>query len=295
MRSLRFTVTTEYDGKKVLQFLRGSAGFSAKLVRSLKNYPEGIQLNGEHTRTVDFIHTGDVVTVNLPEDEAMVESAGFDPDTLDILYEDEDVIVINKPATLAIHPSHNHQGDTLANLLAAHLVREGKTATFRAVGRLDKGTSGIVVCALNSFAASKLQAQIEKTYFAIPTGRYEGEGTIDAPIYRPDPIKTIRCVDSRGDKAVTHWTALRTGDDLSFVEVHLETGRTHQIRVHFASLGTPLAGDTLYGTPREDISHQALHCGRAEFTHPYTGKRLRFEAPIPSDMEQVLALVKKEG
>lgn len=288
MRTLHFTVTSEYDGRKVLHFLRGSAGLSAKLVRSLKNYDNGIQLNGEHVRTVDLIHTGDVVTVNLPEDNTMVESAGFDPDTLDILYEDEDVIVINKPATLAVHPSHNHQGDTLANLLAAHLVREGKTSTFRAVGRLDKGTSGIVVCALNSYAASKLQAQIDKTYFAIPTGKYEGSGTIDAPIYRPDPIKTIRCVDPRGDEAVTHWTALKTGEDLSLVEVHLETGRTHQIRVHFASLGTPLAGDTLYGVPREDITHQALHCGRAKFTHPYTGKRLCFEAPIPEDMARLL-------
>lgn len=237
---------------------------------------------------MDLIHTGDILTVNLPEDPSMVSHEGFDPDALEVLFEDDDLIVINKPAMLAIHPSHNHQGDTLANLLAAHLVKEGKTSTFRAVGRLDKGTSGIVVCALNSYAASKLQAQIDKTYYAIPSGKYEGEGTIDAPIYRPDPIHTYRTVDPRGDYAVTHWKALKTGEDMSLVEVHLETGRTHQIRVHFQSLGTPLIGDTMYGTPREDICHQALHCGHAEFLHPYTGERLSFDAPMPPEMEQFI-------
>ncbi len=283
MRTLSFSVTEDYNGRKVLHFLRGSAGLSTKLIRRLKTIDNGILLNGQHTRTIDLLHTGDTLTVNLPEDRNMVSAEGFDPDALEILYEDDDLIAVNKPADLAIHPSHNHQGDTLANLLAAHLAKEGKQAVFRAVGRLDKGTSGIVVCALNAYAAARLQARIDKTYYAIPSGRYEGSGTIDTPIYRPDPIKTIRTVDPRGDHAVTHWTALATGETASLVEVKLETGRTHQIRVHFASLGTPLVGDYLYGTPIPEMQHQALHCGKATFLHPYTGEKICLEAPFPAD------------
>ena len=320
MRRLDFVVTSEYDNASVMAVLKQRAGLSSKLIRTLKHYDDGILLNGVHIRTVDPVHEGDTLTVNIPSDEPTVDSAGFDPDALDILYEDDDLVVVNKPADLAVHPSHNHQGDTLANLLAAHLEKEGKPATFRAVGRLDKGTSGSMVCATNQFAASKLQAQIHKTYFAIPSGYYEGSGTIDAPIYRPDPILTVRVVDERGDRAITHWTALATGavplnlgeknpehtlyneppatDDngripATLVKVNLETGRTHQIRVHFASRGTPLLGDTMYGYPRTDIARQALHCGHAEFTHPYTGEPLVIDAPLPKDMSDLVAYLKK--
>ena len=157
------------------------------------------------------------------------------------------------------------------------------------MGRLDKGTSGVMVCALNAYAADRLQRGVKKVYLAVPSGKYEGSGTIDAPIFRPDPILTIRVVDDRGDRAVTHWKALQTGEDRSLVEVRLETGRTHQIRVHFASLGTPLLGDTLYGTASEEIHRHALHCARAEFLHPVTGEALSFEAPLPEDMENLLS------
>ncbi|HPZ00206.1 MAG TPA: RluA family pseudouridine synthase [Clostridiales bacterium] len=288
MRTLHFTVPKSDDGKKVLHFLKKSAGLSTKLIRRLKVEENGILLNGKPTRTVDLLSAGDLLTLHLPEDKEMVSYEGFDPDSLDILYEDEDIIVINKPAGMAMHPSHNHQGDTLANLLAAYLAKQGKTCSFRAVGRLDKGTSGIVVCALHSFAASRLQGNIRKTYYAIPAGKYEGSGTIREPIFRPDPMKTLRTTDPRGVPAVTHWKALRTGEEASLLEIHLETGRTHQIRVHFASLGTPLIGDRLYGIPRDDISHQALHCGKAEFIHPYTGEKLCLEAPLPVDFSALL-------
>ena len=131
MRTLSFSVTEDYNGRKVLHFLRGSAGLSTKLIRRLKTIDNGILLNGQHARTIDLLHTGDTLTVSLPEDRNMVSAEGFDPDALEILYEDDDLIAVNKPADLAIHPSHNHQGDTLANLLAAHLAKEGKQAVFR--------------------------------------------------------------------------------------------------------------------------------------------------------------------
>lgn len=310
MRTLEFIVPSEYDGRKVLHYLRGSAGLSSRLIRNLKMFENGMMLNGVHVRTVDIIHTGDRITVNLPEDEVAETAADIyempsllsensDVDAsftftslsdygVEILYEDEDLIVVNKPATLAIHPSHNHQGDTLANLIAAYLKTKNRVSVFRAVGRLDKGTSGIVICALNAFAANKLQGNIRKTYYALPSGHYSGSGTVNAPIYRPDPIKTYRTVDPRGDYAVTHWTAVKTSEKMSLVRVNLETGRTHQIRVHFAHLGTPLVGDTMYGEPDVRISHQALHCGEAAFKHPYSGDDIVITADIPQDMQKLI-------
>ena len=301
MRTLEYKIPCEYNEKRVLSFLKSEAGLSSRLIRALKMHENGLLLNGVHVRTVDILHEGDILTVNIPEDdmdEELCRYDGADFGSLQILYEDDDLIALNKPAILAIHPSHNHQGDTLANLLAGYLKSKNKKAVFRAVGRLDKGTSGIVICALNAFAANKLQGKIEKTYFAIPSGIYPDNGTIDAPIYRPDPIKTYRTVDKRGDRAVTHFRVIKAGEmpdgtRASFVKVNIETGRTHQIRVHFASIGTPLLGDTMYGVPRDDISHQALHCGCASFLQPFTGETITLSAPIPDDMQKILDNIHK--
>ena len=294
MRTLTFTISSEYDNHKALHYLRGSAGLSSRIIRNLKTYDDGILLNGEPVRTIDPVHTGDVLTVNLPDDPPESIPPLPDPEFLEgplpeILYEDEDLLIVNKPGTMAVHPSHNHQGDTLANFVTWHLNRQGKNGvTFRAAGRLDKGTSGIVVCALNAYAADRLQRGVSKVYYAVPTGRFAGSGTIDAPIFRPDPILTLRVVDERGDKAVTHWEALRTGEDRSLVRVTLETGRTHQIRVHFAHLGAPLLGDTLYGTPSEELPRHALHCGHAELVHPVTGKVISVDATLPEEMNRLI-------
>ncbi len=141
---------------------------------------------------------------------------------------------------------------------------------------------------MNSHAAARLSGRVEKTYYAIATAQFTGEGTIDAPIWRPDPMKTLRTVDARGDRAVTHWKALATDGSLTLLEIRLETGRTHQIRVHFASLGAPLLGDTMYGTPDARISHQALHCGRLTLNHPVTNEVLQCEAAMPAEMEAVV-------
>ena len=293
MRTLNFVVPEEYETRKVLHYLRGRAGLSSRVIRNLKTYDDGILRNGEPVRTIDLLHAGDVLTVNLPDDPAdqippLPDPEFFEQELPTILYEDEDLLIFNKPGTIAVHPSHNHQGDTLANYLSWHLRQKGRTAAFRAVGRLDKGTSGVMVCALNAYAADRLQRGVKKTYLAVPTGKYEGSGTIDAPIFRPDPILTLRTVDERGNPAVTHWEAVRTGEDRSLVRVKLETGRTHQIRVHFAYLGTPLLGDTLYGAPSEEIRRHALHCAHAELIHPVTGEQIAVDAPLPEDMRHLI-------
>lgn len=285
-RKLQYAIPNEYSSKRVLDFLK-HLGFSHRLITKLKQTPDGILLNGEHIRTIDPMSEGDVLEINLPTDKK--ESISIPVEMpLDIIYEDDDVLVLNKPAMLAVHESHNHLGDTLSNAVAFHLKKEGKPSVFRAVGRLDKGTSGLMVCALNRYAASRLSGKIKKQYLAIATGIYEGEGTIDAPIYRPDPILTVRTVDERGEKAITHWTALKNDGENTLLRVKLETGRTHQIRVHFASLGTPLVGDTMYGTPDWRISHQALHCCECRFIHPVKNEKMHFFCDMPDDMKSII-------
>lgn len=285
-RRLQYTIPHEYSSRRVLDFLK-HLGFSHRLITKLKQTPDGILLNGEHIRTIDPMSEGDVLEINLPTDKK--ESISIPVEMpLDIIYEDDDILVLNKPAMLAVHESHNHLGDTLSNAVAFHLKKEGKPSAFRAVGRLDKGTSGLMVCALNRYAASRLSGKIKKQYLAIATGIYEGEGTIDAPIYRPDPILTVRTVDERGERAITHWKALKNDGKNTLLRVKLETGRTHQIRVHFASLGTPLVGDTMYGTPDGRICHQALHCCECRFIHPVKNEEMHFFCDMPDDMKKII-------
>ena len=285
-RKIEYVIDEEFNQKKVLDFLKRGQGYSHRIITKLKHRPDGLLLNGEHIRTIDLLRTGDVLTVNLPEDEEGISIPVEMP--LDIIYEDDDIIVVNKPASVAVHESHNHLGDALSNAIAYHLKSEGKASVFRAVGRLDKGTSGVMVCALNRYAASVLNGKIEKEYLAVANGHFEGEGTIDKPIFRPDPIITLRTVDERGDRALTHWQALKSDGKSTLLRIKLETGRTHQIRVHFAHLGAPLVGDTMYGEKDERISHQALHCEKCSFVHPVTKKEMTFTAEIPEDFENVI-------
>ena len=291
MRRIEFIIPPDYDGKTVYTFLKGKAKISLGLLRSLKRVENGIELCGNHIRTVDPVHTGDKLAITIPDDEVCTDSDGGKEITAliepDVIYEDEDVLVVNKPALLPIHESHNHQGDTLQNVVGAYLQKKGKSASFRAIGRLDKGTSGLVVCALNRYCAARLSGNIGKEYLAVATGEYNEEGTIDTPIYRPDPMKTYRTVDERGDRAVTHYRPEKTGGGLTLLRINLETGRTHQIRVHFSSLGTPLVGDTMYGTPDDRVLHQCLHCAKVSFIHPLTGDEIVCEAPMPKDMNDI--------
>ena len=286
-RKLEYIVDEAYDGKKLKAFMRVRVKTSSSTLNKLKNDPLGLLLNGEHVRTVDIVHTGDVLTVNIPEESCDIPPADFDD--LDIVYEDEDILVINKPAGLAMHPTHNHQGDTLANKVAGYFASKNHSFVFRAIGRLDKCTSGLVLLALNRHAASVLSENIEKTYIAVVGGEYHGSGTIDRNIYRPDPMKTLRAADETGEKgerAVTHYKVLSTDGNRSIVEIHLETGRTHQIRVHFSSMGTPLVGDEMYGSADKGADRALLHCAVMEFKHPITKVDMKLRAELPEDMKK---------
>lgn len=269
-------------GQEVKQILR-SRGVSVRLINQLKRTPNGMIINGEKVvRTVDICAAGDTILLSIPSDEKPLPALAYD---LDILYEDSDIVVVNKPAGLPIHPSRLHQGNTLANAIAA---RYG--VTFRAAGRLDKGTSGIVVVCLHCFAAAKLNANVKKTYTALVHGEYHGTGTFNHTIYRPT-ISTVRACrdysDARepGDEtAITHWQAQEYNAGVTRLRINLETGRTHQIRVHFAHQGTPLVGDDYYGAPNWDKPGHALHCGEARFTHPVTEKWMEFACAPPWDV-----------
>ncbi len=281
-RELRFTIPPEYDEKKVIHYLRGAAGLSARLVILLKHSPGGIRCNGAHMRTIDRLHAGDSLVLSLPETGVAPFCAGR---PLEILYEDDDLLALNKAPGLVVHPSHNHQGDTLANAVAAYYAEQGRALPFRCIGRLDKGTSGVVVCALNAFAASRLSGGLQKEYLAVAGGLFSGSGVFDTPIYRPDPHKTLRaCGAVPGAKAaLTHWEALEQHPQGTLLRVTPETGRTHQIRVHFAHAGAPLLGDDMYGGAERQLERPLLHCLRVRLIHPVSGEEMAFTAPPPPD------------
>ena len=284
-RKIEFFIDNDNGNVKIKDYLKHK-GVSHRMLCVLKRTENGILKNGVGARSIDILNSGDTLTLNLPSDEGTA-SAVPAAIPLDIIHEDDDILVINKKPDIAMHESHNHRCDALSNAVAFHLMKEGKECVFRSVGRLDKGTSGIVVCALNKFSAAKLSGKIYKEYLAVAGGEFYGDGVIDKPIIRPDPMKTLRDVGVGGERAVTHWKSLKVKNGCTLLRIHLETGRTHQIRVHFKSLGAPLVGDDMYGSTDKRLSHQALHCCFVRFTHPVTEKIMEFTAPMPDDMNKL--------
>lgn len=290
-KQLVFNVADEFDGITVNDFLRAKCSVSYRLIKKLKRVPMGITSNGEHIRTIDLLHGGDVVILNLPDDENPTEPNSI---PIDIIYEDDSVAVINKPYGMPVHPSRDHVDDTLANAFSAHLIERGESnSAFRVINRLDRDTTGLVLTAKNAHAAAMLHGHTDKVYYAICQGILKGSGTIDAPIRVMEGHGIQREVGEGGIRAVTHWRAVQNMQitapngsihKLTLLEIHLETGRTHQIRVHFTSLGMPLAGDDMYGGSWDLIQRQALHCGQLSFNHPITGQPMHFSAPLSSDM-----------
>ncbi len=284
MRKLNYVVTAEYAARPLLHFLRGGAKLSARIVATLRHTENSVLVNGNPARLIDKVSEGDKIAVFIPE---KTEPPQLFEMELDIIYEDDDLLVINKPSGISVHPTYNHPNGTLSNAVANYLIKNGGTpSAARAVGRLDKVTSGVIIFAKHSVAASLLNGELQKTYFAIVHGEMCGFGTVDVPIYRPDNTKTVRAVGEGGDEAVTHWQAVETRGDLTLVKIKTETGRTHQIRVHLAHIGHPLAGDEMYGgTAVGNINRAALHCAEITIMHPITKEQLTFTAPMPEDMK----------
>lgn len=273
---LDYTVTPDFEGRSLGEFLK-NCKLSRRLIIALKRTPDGMMINGESAKTIYLLKRGDRVSVTLPDDSTQIE-----PNSelrVPILFEDEHIIIFNKPAQMPCHPSIKHRTDTLANYFA-YLYPD---KTFRCINRLDRDTSGLCICAKDSFSANALSGKVEKTYFAAVGGLVSQSGTVDAPIARERESIITRCVRSDGQRAVTHYRPIARTDSHTLLEIRLETGRTHQIRVHMAHILHPLSGDSLYGGDSK-MQRQALHCARLEFIHPISNEKITVECPIAEDI-----------
>lgn len=279
--------------KTVEQFLL-SNGYSAALIRRLRHTEQSILKNGSPVYTTYRLDEGDSLAVTLPEEHGS-ENIVPVPMDLDIRYEDRDLLVVNKAAGIPIHPSQGNHDNTLANGIAWYLGEKGEAATYRAINRLDRDTTGLLILARHALSACMLSEMvrthaIRRCYLAAASGLVPPEGVIDAPIARTCDSTIERCVDfERGDSARTHYRTLcyNRDTDCSLVELRLETGRTHQIRVHMKHIGHPLPGDFLYNPDYRLIGRQALHSWQLDFIHPIKKEPLHFEAPLPEDMRRL--------
>ena len=287
-RIFHYQITENEQGTTVLDFLR-KKGFSRHILSSMKADKEALTRNGQRIGGREQLLTGDHFRVRLLE---TVDSDGIVPVSmpLSILYEDEDILIINKPADMPVHPSIGNYTNTLANGVAAYLDAKDEHSPFRCINRLDRDTSGALILAKNAFSAAVLSTQmrnrqIRRTYLAVVEGITPPNGTISAPISRVDDSVIERHVDFlRGEPAVTHYERLEVKNEHSLLEIHLETGRTHQIRVHMGYIGHPLPADYLYHPVYDCFKRQPLHSLQLEFRHPVTDKSMCLLAPVSEDM-----------
>lgn len=280
MRNLEFTVPDCDNGISALRFLK-RRGFSARLVTRLK-FTGGLTRNGSVLRSVDPVFTGEKIEVALPDGDVLEPN----PDLhAEIAFEDEDVVVFDKPPNLAVHPSGGHYYDTLGNLFAAKYPG----VTFRPISRLDRDTSGLCVCAKNTLAASMLAGKVDKIYYAAINGEILQSGEINAPIARESDSIIKRCVREDGKPAITLYKPILHANGRTLLEITLMTGRTHQIRAHFAYIGYPLCGDEMYGGDCSEIKRQALHCGKVMFSEPISGEQMTVESSLPEDIKKLFA------
>lgn len=256
------------------QYLRREKQISRRLLVRLKHTPGGICCNGAPIRTVDLVKPGDHIVLTEPETGAGTVVPAAQP--VPVAGETAHYVVYDKPPGMPVHPSQGHHQDTLANVFAAG----HPGLPFRPVYRLDRDTSGLCLAAKSAYCAAFLQGKIQKRYLALVCGRLTQGGTITAPIGREEGSVIRRCVRPDGKPAVTHYTPLSWNEAYTLVSLTLETGRTHQIRVHMASIGFPLAGDDLYGGSTRTYSRHMLHCTAVTFPDPETGQTVHLTSPF---------------
>lgn len=278
MRSLRYTVPPEWEGETVKTFAKKHLGFSTHVLAQQKRVSGGITLNGTPVFTTALLRAGDVLGFALSQQGGDYPAA---PLPLSVVFEDEDFLLVDKPPGMPVHPSPGHDRDSLLNGVSYYYRQRGESLPICPLYRLDRDTSGLLALGKHTLAVSG--TSVEKTYFALCQGRFSGSGVIDVPIGLEEGSKIKRRCAS-GQRAVTHWRALCGGEGHTLAAVRLETGRTHQIRVHFAYLGYPLAGDDLYGGSRQKLGRQALHCGRLALSSRALGMEREFLSDFPEDL-----------
>ena len=293
MEILNYVVSDGQSGIRIDRYLSDSnedlsRSYIQKLLKEQK-----VTVQGTFVKANYKVQAGDVITVEVPD---MTEPDILPEDIpLDILYEDEDLLVLNKPAGMPIHPSLNNYTNSIANALAYYFQSQGKPFIFRCCNRLDRDTSGLTIVSKHLVSGSILSdmtkyREVHREYLAIARGSVTpSEGTIQAPLGRKGGTIIERTVDwEHGEDAVTHYKVVKEANGHSLVSLRLETGRTHQIRIHMKYLGYPLIGDYLYNPDMEYMTRQALHSHHMEFTHPITGEHMSFTAPLPEDMARVM-------
>lgn len=292
MTILKWIITSKKEGTLIREYLR-EKGISKAALTDIKFRGGTITINGRHATVRHILTAGEELVISFPPEE---RGKGMISENipLDIMYEDEHVVVINKRPYMATIPSREHPSGTVANALLYYYDQQQLPNTVHIVTRLDRDTSGLMLVAKNRFIHHLLSKQhqqkaVNRTYEALVHGVMEQDtGTVDAPIARKEESIIERIVHESGQRAVTHFQVVNRYDHLTYVALELETGRTHQIRVHMAYLGHPLLGDDLYGGRRDRMDRQALHSKRLTFYHPVMEKMMTFTAPLPDDMEYIL-------
>ena len=291
-RIITYHIDARADGLRIEQYLR-RLGYSHQNLTQLKKMSESILINGVWSYMRTQLSGGDTLTVHIRETDSSPNIPPVDL-PISIIYEDEDIIVVNKSAGMPVHPSLNNYRNSLANALMYYYAQKDQPFIFRCTNRLDRDTSGLTIIAKHMVSSSILSAmtarhEIRREYLAVVRGHVTpASGTIDAPIGRTGSSFIERKIDfDQGERAVTHYRVVEEKNGHSLVSLVLETGRTHQIRVHMKYLGFPLVGDYLYNPDMQYIRRQALHSHSLSFRHPITGKNMRFTAELPKDMLKI--------
>lgn len=301
MSTLEKKVEEKYDGIVIREFLKEELELSSRLIRRAA-IEKRIFVNKEAVRMRKVLHTGDIVEVKLER----VESQNIIPEKmeLNIVYEDEDILVLNKPPYTVVHPTRGYPTGTLANGVLYYFNETNQNCIVRLVSRLDMDTSGLIIIAKNQYAHMALSKEmqlnhLEKRYLAVVHGHLQKEeGTIDLPIFKPEDEESIfkRIIDERGQRSITHYKVVKKFKDATLVECLLETGRTHQIRVHMASIGHPLVGDEVYGFKKQrfKLKGQVLHAKTLGFIHPKTKEYMEFTTDLPKYYNDLIEKLRKE-
>ncbi|ENY8396039.1 TPA: RluA family pseudouridine synthase [Clostridioides difficile] len=283
---------TNEEEMTLKEVLLDKLNFSVRSLSKMKR-EKSVLVNGVYKKPSLKVYSGDLIEVKIDE-----EKANFEPQDLNlqIIYDDFDIIMVNKPPFRVVHPTKSHYDKTIANGISYYIDNQKENVKIRFVNRLDMNTSGLVIVAKNAYAHHTLSTamgenKVEKKYITVVDGIIkENEGTIDEPIYRPTEDSIKRIIDERGQSSVTHYKVIERLENATVLEVSLETGRTHQIRVHMAHIGHGIIGDELYGYVDEElINRQALHAYKLEFEQPRTKEKLKFKADIPEDMKELIS------
>ena len=281
----KYVVPTEYDGARLREFLR-SVGYSQTMMSRLKR-EGGLSVNGDGHRNIDPVRAGDEIIIDFPDKDPVLTPNG--DLNIPIAYEDDDVVIFDKPDGILVHPATREFDDALGNYFA-YLYPE---TPFRPLGRLDRHTSGLCIIAKNKLTSVQLATGIQKEYIAIAEGVFEEEsGTVNEPLIRVNGSTIMRRVDPEGQPSITHYRVLEQFKDHTLLALRLETGRTHQIRVHMSYLGHPLAGDDLYGGSMNRIDRHCLHCHKVWFT--LNGKEIEVQSNLPADMATLAETLRNE-